>query len=155
MGQSWHILNNESCGMFFQYQKHAWSLRKGKIGCNDPAARTLVTARKMKPADLSQALQITRLSPGSSIPSVQHQHLWPYSTKQLHTLQCNICEASVPFTATAHGLESSPLKQTPSPPGTSHQFRNINLMQPGASLILVFNQLFNRNVTSATQKVSN
>lgn len=110
--------------MFFQYQKTCLVTEKRQIRCNDPAARTLVTVRKMKPADLSRALQITRLSPGSSIPSVQHQHLWPYSSKQLHTLQWNICEASAPFTATAHGLESSLLKQTPSPPGTSHHCRN-------------------------------
>lgn len=149
MGQSWHILNNESNGMFFQHQKCAWSLRKGRLAVMTQEPGHLSQWGRWSLQTCHRHFRSPRLSPGSSIPSVQHQHLWPHRTKQLHALQWNSWGASVPFTAMADGLQVllAPLSalQKHQPDGTwsfTHP-----CFQPA--------RLFNRNVTSAKQKLSN
>lgn len=114
---------------------------KRQIRCNDPGARTLVTVRKMKPAAVSQAFQITEAQPWqqhslSTTPTsvtLQHrtaahsavEHLWS---------KCTIY---------SHGWWTSeliPETDSKSSWHLSHHCRNTSLMQPGASSIPASNQ---------------
>lgn len=112
-----------------------------QMGCNDPGARTLVTARERKPADLSQAFQITKAQPWqqhslSATPTsvtLQHQTAAHSAVEHLGS-KCTIYSHG-PWTS-----ELIPETDSKSSWHLSQHCRNTNLMQPGASPILLFNQ---------------
>lgn len=126
---------------------------KRQIRCNDPGARTLVTVRKMKPAAVSQAFQITEAQPWQhntnisdlTAPNSCTLHSGT-SVKQVYHLQPRLMDFR------AHPRNRLQVLLAPLSPLQKHE--------PDATRSFIHPcfqpaRLFNRNMTSAIQKLSN